>query len=129
MVVDPQEIETTPWPERDHDLLATGADWTSHAVIGSYKDQTYGRMEGYRRGAEILAEHVLTKDRDLDTVVFQLAACWRHHIELRLKALLGALQQLLALPVEASITTTFKSCGTRCAHCSYVPTPTRRSAI
>jgi hypothetical protein len=38
--------------------------------------------------------------RDLDTVVFPYAACWRHHVELQLKSLLAELRALSDLPLE-----------------------------
>src|SRR5665647_3763986 len=38
--------------------------------------------------------------RDLDTVIFPYAACWRHHVELQLKSLLAQLRALSDLPAE-----------------------------
>ena len=93
-------VELIAWPERDHNLGATGADWTSHALIGWQEGEVGGRIAGYRRAAEILAEHVLAHRGDLDLVVFPLAGCWRQHVELRLKDLLADLQVLLGRPAE-----------------------------
>jgi hypothetical protein len=91
-------VELIAWPERDHNLGATGAD--SHALIGWQEGEVGGRIAGYRRAAEILAEHVLAHRGDLDLVVFPLAGCWRQHVELRLKDLLADLQVLLGRPAE-----------------------------
>ncbi len=64
----------------------------------------YGRIQGYRRAAEIL-HHAMLADqsvRDLDTVVFPYAACWRHHIELQLKSILVQLRVMCDLPIQAA---------------------------
>ena len=57
---------------------------------------------GFRRAAEILQAAMLAQHsvRDLDTVIFPYAACWRHHVELQLKSLLAQLRALSDLPVE-----------------------------
>lgn len=86
-----------PWPDRRHDLRATGSDWTSHALVGYQEGR--GRAYGYRRAAEILADHMLAHRSDLNAVVFPFAACWRHHVEVRLKELLVDLQRLLDRPI------------------------------
>ncbi|HUZ55901.1 MAG TPA: hypothetical protein VMU94_25660 [Streptosporangiaceae bacterium] len=61
-----------------------------------------GRILGFRRAAEILYASMLSERliRDLDTVIFPYAACWRHCIELQLKKLLAELRALSDLPVE-----------------------------
>jgi hypothetical protein len=56
-------------------------------------------MAGYHRAAQILAAHLLEDRGDLDAVIFPFAACWRHHVEIRLKALLVDLQRLLERPI------------------------------
>ena len=57
---------------------------------------------GFRRAAEILHAAMLAGQsvRDLDTVIFPYAACWRHFLEVQLKALLAELRALSDLPVE-----------------------------
>jgi hypothetical protein len=56
-----------------------------------------------RRAAEILYNALLADPsiRDLDTVIFPYAQCWRHHVELQLKSLLAQLRALSDLPTEA----------------------------
>jgi hypothetical protein len=39
--------------------------------------------------------------RDVDTLIFPFAACWRHYVELQLKSLIGECQQLLDVPMRA----------------------------
>ena len=57
---------------------------------------------GFRRAAEILHAAMIAERsiRDLDTVIFPYAACWRHHVELQLKSLLAQLRALSDLPAE-----------------------------
>ena len=87
-----------PWPEDRHDLREPGSDWTSHAMLDWQQGQCTGRMEGYHRAAQILAADLLKHRSDLDFVIFPFVACWRHHIELRLKALLIDLERLADRP-------------------------------
>ncbi len=64
----------------------------------------YGRIQGYRRAAEIL-HHAMLADqsvRDSDTVVFPYAACWRHHIKLQLKSVLVQLWAMCDLPAKSA---------------------------
>ncbi len=42
-------------------------------------------MEGYRRGARLLVEHVDEHARDQDFLVYPIMFLYRHHIELALK--------------------------------------------
>jgi hypothetical protein len=90
-------FELPSWPERHHDLRATGPDYRSHALVGYQAG--WDRADGYRRAAEILADHLLAHRHDLDAVVFPFAACWRHHVEVQLKGVLVDLQRLLDVPV------------------------------
>jgi hypothetical protein len=83
-----------PWPDGDHSLLQVGRDWTSHAILNCMRPDRQGRIDGYRRAAEVLAARMLRDRGDLDILVFPFAACWRHHIELRLKALIVDIARL-----------------------------------
>jgi hypothetical protein len=51
----------------------------------------------FRRAAEILAEELLARGttRDLDTVIYPFATCWRHYVEIQLKSLITAAQRFL----------------------------------
>lgn len=93
----PELFDLPPWPDRHHDLRATGADWSSHALVGYQAGRE--RAYGYRRAAEILADHMLVHRSDLNAVIFPFAACWRHHVEVLLKGVLVDLQRLLGVPV------------------------------
>jgi hypothetical protein len=67
-------------------------------VLDWQRDTVVGRMEGYRRAAEVLVEHVLQHRGDLDFLIYPIANCWRHHVELQLKSLLTALRRFLDEP-------------------------------
>jgi hypothetical protein len=95
---DPFDLTDFPWPGNDDDLFDTSGPWTGHAVLDWQRDTVVGRMEGYRRAAEVLVEHVLRHRGDLDFLIYPIANCWRHHVELQLKSLLTALRQFLDEP-------------------------------
>jgi len=95
---DPFDLTDFPWPSNDDDLFDTSGPWTGHAVLDWQRDTVVGRMEGYRRAAEVLVEHVLQHRGDLDFLIYPIANCWRHYVELRLKSLLTALRRFLDEP-------------------------------
>jgi len=92
-----------PWPAKHHDLHAPSDSYWSFSDIGWQRRLgLQGRITGFRRAAEILHAAMLAEQsiRDLDTVIFPYAACWRHCVELQLKTLLAQLRALSDLPVE-----------------------------
>lgn len=92
------------WPSQHHDLLKPAdSDWSFSDLGWQRRLGLHGRIVGFRRAAEILHVAMLTEQstRDLDTVFFPYAACWRHHVELQLKSLLAQLRALSDLPAAA----------------------------
>lgn len=92
------------WPAKHHDLRTPPSHYTHFSDLGWQRRMgLYGRIQGFRRAAEILHSAMLADQsvRDLDTVIFPYAACWRHHVELQLKSVLAQLRALSDLPVQA----------------------------
>lgn len=89
------------WPSKHHNLH-TPADsyWSFSDIDWQRRLGLQGRILGFRRAAEIVHTAMLADQsmRDLDTVIFPYAACWRHHVELQLKSLLAQLRALSDLP-------------------------------
>jgi hypothetical protein len=97
------DADSYPWPAGHHDLRAPTDSYWSFSDIGWQRRLgLHGRITGFRRAAEILHAAMLSQRsiRDLDTVIFPYAACWRHHVELQLKSLLAQLRALYDLPAE-----------------------------
>jgi hypothetical protein len=92
------DLTNFPWPSDTDDLFDTSGPWTGHALLDWQRDTVVGRMEGFRLAAEVLVDHVLQRRGDLDFLIYPIANCWRHHIELQLKNLLTALQRFLDEP-------------------------------
>ena len=91
------------WPAKHHDLHMPADSYWSFSDIGwQCRLGLQGRIMGFRRAAEILHAAMIAERsiRDLDTVIFPYAACWRHHVELQLKSLLAQLRALSDLPAE-----------------------------
>ena len=97
-----QFISASAWPSSEDDLLDVSGPSAGHAVLDWRRDTIVGRMDGYRRAAEVLAEHALANPGDLAFLVYPIANCWRHHIELQLKDLLRRLQELLGEGVTST---------------------------
>jgi len=88
------------WPSANDDLLDTSGSWTRHAEFDWRRDTIVGRMEGYHRAALVLAEQTIRHPSDINFLIYPIVNCWRHHIELQLKALLPVLQKFLDEPVN-----------------------------
>jgi hypothetical protein len=82
------------WPRSGHDLRKLSDQPHLHAALDAKWGSAYGRVEGYRRAADVLAEHLADRASDVDFLVYPFANCWRHHIELQLKLLLPELRRL-----------------------------------
>jgi hypothetical protein len=48
------DLTDLAWPSDDDDLFDTSGPWTGHAVLDWQGDTVVGRVEGYRRAAEVL---------------------------------------------------------------------------
>lgn len=93
------------WPAEHHDLSAPPTHHSHMSDIGWQRRMgLYGRIQGFRRAAEILYNTMRADQsvRDLDTVVFPYLTCWRHHIELQLKSILAQLRVMCDMPAKAA---------------------------
>ena len=76
------------WPSAEADLLAGDDDWWLVACMDFPRDRWIGYVEGYRKGAEVIARDVARTGRDQDYLVYPFLMCWRHYVELQLKVLI-----------------------------------------
>ncbi|MFF5181429.1 hypothetical protein ACFY2Q_25655 [Micromonospora sp. NPDC000316] len=76
------------WLSADIDLLAKGEDWWLVACMDWPRDRWIGYIQGYWKAATVLAEQVAVTGRDQDYLVYPFLMCWRHYVELQLKALI-----------------------------------------
>jgi len=76
------------WPAADTDLLAKGEDWWLVACMDWPRDRWIGYVRGYWKAATLIAEQVAVTGRDQDYLVYPFLMCWRHYVELQLKALI-----------------------------------------
>lgn len=85
------------WPTKHHVHRAPADSYWGFSDLGRQRRLgLQSRILGFRRAAEVLQAAMLADQstRDLDTVIFPYAACWRHHVELQLNSLLAQLQAL-----------------------------------
>jgi len=89
----------TSEPPRKGDLLFRGdlPDGFNNAClnVSSGNDRAL-YLEGYRRGARFLVEHVVKDRHDQDFLVYPIIFLYRHHIELALKNLILQAPYLLS---------------------------------
>lgn len=92
------------WPSKTHSLFTEAVDDRTFSDLTWQRlDGLTGRIMGFRRAAEMLYEQLVGKYdiRDLDTVVYPYAACWRHYLELQLKSVLVQVRFLTKQPVSS----------------------------
>jgi hypothetical protein len=80
-------IDDIPWPDASHDLLGEDEAWWHVALLNPHTHDWYPYMEGYRRAAGLIAQHVVDTGSDQDFLIFPFAFAWRHYAEVRLKTL------------------------------------------
>ena len=83
-----------PRPPKTATLLGPGQPWKMNACLNISGDITHGYIEGYRKGAERLVEWVEVELTDQDYLVYPILFLYRHHLELRLKEILGLLRSV-----------------------------------
>lgn len=88
------------WPGPDSDLLNTGPDWQLNACMDFPRDRWIGYVEGYRKAAAVVVDHVAATGIDQDYLVYPFLMCWRHHVELQLKSLYLHLRRWQKQPEE-----------------------------
>jgi hypothetical protein len=67
-------------------------------------DETHLYTQGYKRAAELLVEHVLNGNADLDTLIYPILFLYRQCLELQLKSLINRGSSLLDSPRRAPTT-------------------------
>ncbi|MGG6138839.1 hypothetical protein ACQV2E_23655 [Pantoea allii] len=72
------------------ELFAGDDDWHNNACLNEWsRDHGATYAAGYRRAAELLIEHIDTKGRDQDVLVYPVVFLYRHHVELALKRIIS----------------------------------------
>ena len=82
------EEDLLPWPQSGDKLFEEGSDWWNNAVTDFRPGDWYPYVEGYRRAADVLVQHVAKHRSDTDLLVYPIAFLYRHYLELHLKTLI-----------------------------------------
>ncbi len=86
--------DETRWP-RKGDVLFTDDGDILNACVGWTREQWDLYAEGYRRGAEVLVQHVRATRADQDFLIYPIVFLYRQAIEVALKRLMWKGSQLL----------------------------------
>jgi hypothetical protein len=98
LIVSIIEYKPTPPSPRTGDRLfrADLPDLSNNARLTPYGDGQIAYMEGYRRGAKVLVEHVTAgSGHDKNCLVYPILFLYRHHLELALKRIIRRVPKLL----------------------------------
>lgn len=79
----------------DKRMFRSDDDWQNNACLNFFSDGWILYAEGYKRGADLLAEHVVEKARDQDFLIYPIVFLYRQNIELQMKMLIMRGNQLL----------------------------------
>lgn len=73
--------------ESVRELFRTGDNWKLNACVNYIRDDWCLYAEGFRMGAEALIREVINNGgRSIDLLIYPVVSCFRHAIELQLKA-------------------------------------------
>ena len=104
----PDPFADHPWPKKGDHLFPESSvstpsrDPDDEHAIGS---ADYWLREGYYRAAEMLATQLVEKEREVwSGIVFPMLYCYRHFLELSLKAIIPDLARLAEHEVEVNLT-------------------------
>ncbi|PVB15930.1 hypothetical protein D2E76_25435 [Mycobacteroides abscessus] len=91
------DIPNINWPNSDHDLIrhSPASRHTFDAAWNRGNLSGYGRINGFKLGADIIYQQIVEDNRWYETAWYAYAFCCRHTIELQLKALLPRFRALL----------------------------------
>jgi hypothetical protein len=92
--------DSIPWPKK-HDQLFKGAGQTmSVACLNFVADHLGFYANGYKRAAELLAEHAKQAIGEIDVLVYPIISLYRQYLELRLKEIIRDGSELIGEPRE-----------------------------
>jgi hypothetical protein len=94
------EFNGVPWPAKGESLFREDADWSHNAFLNLGGKGWGSYATGYKQAADILVKRFLEDWQGMDVLVFPITFLYRHCLELRLKELIIAGQQLLHQPVD-----------------------------
>lgn len=77
-------------------LFSPGDDWPSNACLNWSHDSIRNYLDGYRKGADVLAHKVVETSTDQDTLIFPIVFLYRQYIELHLKYIIRESRILLS---------------------------------
>lgn len=85
-----------PWPRKGDDPFAVGSDSRFIACLNFTHDQPWGGYaEGFKMLGNLGVAQIEKTAFDQDFLVYSIAFCYRHYIELSLKLIIRAARQLL----------------------------------
>ena len=95
--VDSSGYLNAEFPKKGDSLFRSTQKCSPHmnACINWTYDKRDIYARGFRFGADVLAEHIFRTGNGLDTLIFPLAFCYRHNLELSMKIILHDGWQLL----------------------------------
>ncbi len=83
-------------------LFAPSKHWQLNACVNQGLDAWYAYTSGYRRAAELITDALRERPHDQDILIFPVLFLWRHHLELRLKAIARSASWLLGQDWKAT---------------------------
>jgi len=98
-----QETKEMPWPKTGDILFQAGNDWQHNACLNFCHDKWELYATGYKDAADILAQRVMETQRSADVLIYPIVFLYRHYLELRLKEIIVAGQELLDHPPDLKL--------------------------
>lgn len=94
------DLSMVPDPAPGDTLFNEAGDWSHNASLNLGGKEMGAYASGYKDAADILAARFLEDWQGMDALAYPIVSLYRHSLELRLKQVIVAGQQLLDAPVE-----------------------------
>jgi len=88
------DLPEIPLPSNSDELFGPAPDWQHNAVLGQAAKDWPAYGDGYLGAARRLADSVLADRHEQDLLVFPIAFLYRQYVEIRLKEILLASEEL-----------------------------------
>jgi hypothetical protein len=76
------------WPKPNEQLFRSDSDWELNACVNCYLPSLSAVADGYKQGADALADAAADRNATLDLVIYPIVFLYRQYLELKIKEII-----------------------------------------
>jgi hypothetical protein len=82
------------WPKPNEQLFRSDSDWELNACVNCYRPSLSAIADGYKQGANALADAAAERNATLDLVIYPIVFLYRQYLELKIKEIIETTRSL-----------------------------------